>query len=115
MASNNPYTSVTISGFDASPPSDDGAREAQNQVEWAKHVDKLGTPLKNGVESVDANVSAAFSALIVTDDPAQEGMIEAMRRFMPRAPDQQLQLKRLVDRVESPLTENRVVLRQVFS
>ena len=115
MAADNTYTSVSISGFNATPPSDDGAQESQNQVEWAKHVDKLGTPLKNAVESMDTNVSAAIAALIVTNDIAQEGAIEGLRRFMPQAPDMQLESKRILARVESPLSVNQVTINAVFS
>jgi len=50
-------------------------------VEWAKHVSKLGDPLKTGVEGVDSNVSAAFGALILTTDPGQEGIVIMNRMF----------------------------------
>lgn len=77
----NPYTSVSISGFNSSPPSDDGAEVATNQLEWDKHLTKLGTPVKNLAEGVNTNVLAAFGALIMTDDPGQETVINAMRMF----------------------------------
>ncbi|HDZ38617.1 MAG TPA: hypothetical protein ENH62_10080 [Marinobacter sp.] len=79
--SNNPYTSVSISGFNSSPPSDDGAEVATNQLEWAKHVDKLGTPNKNLGEGINTNVLSAFGALIMTDDPGQDTVVIAMRMF----------------------------------
>lgn len=62
----NPYTQVTVVNYNASPPTDDGVQEAQNQVEWAKHKTKLGDPLKTALESVDTNVFNAFASLIAT-------------------------------------------------
>ena len=58
----NPYTSVSISGYNANPPSDDGTQASQNEVEWAKHKTKLGDPLKTAIEAIDTNVSTAFAA-----------------------------------------------------
>ena len=60
----NPYTSVSISGYNANPPSDDGTQASQNEVEWAKHKDKLGDPLKTAIESIDTNVTTAFAATV---------------------------------------------------
>ena len=79
--SSNPYTSVTIAGFNSSPPTDDGAQTSANQLEWQKHVDKLGTPNKNLGEGINTKVLAAFGALVMTDDPGQETVVIAMRMF----------------------------------
>ncbi len=57
----NPYTSVAISGYNASPPDDDGSQVASNQVEWDKHKTKLGDPVKTLAESINTNVLAAFA------------------------------------------------------
>ncbi len=115
MAAENPYDSVTVSGFNADPPSDDGARTANNQLEWLKHVDKLGQPNKTAIEEINTNVSAAFDALIITTDPAQDGLIEAVRRFDPRQLDRLVETKRILARVESPLSENQITITAVFS
>lgn len=56
----NPYTSVTVTDYNANPPSDDGAQTTANSVTWAKHKTKLGDPLKTAVEAVNTNVAAAF-------------------------------------------------------
>jgi hypothetical protein len=77
----NPYTSVVIAGYNASPPSDDGAQTSANQLEWDKHKTKLGDPLRTLAEGVNTNVLAAFGTLVMTDDPAQETVIVAMRMF----------------------------------
>ena len=81
MAASNPYTSVAIAGYNASPPKDDGAQTGANQLEWQKHVDKLGTPNKNLAEGVNTNALAAFGALVMTDDPGQETVVIAIRMF----------------------------------
>jgi hypothetical protein len=48
-------------------------------VEWAKHINKIGDPLKTGVEALDTNVSSAFGSLIITDDPGQETAVIGFR------------------------------------
>lgn len=58
-----PYTEVTISSYNATPPTDDGASGAANTITWAKIKEKLGDPIKTGLESVDDNVAAACSTL----------------------------------------------------
>ena len=67
----NPYTTVAISGYDASSPSDDGAATAANRVEWAKHKNKHSDPLKTLAETINTNVNTAFAALKVTDETAE--------------------------------------------
>ena len=115
MTAENPYDSVTVSGFNADPPPDDGARTAVNQLEWSKHVDKLGQPNKTAIEEINTNVSTAFDALIITTDPAQEGLIEAARRFIPRVPDMRVEARRILALVEGPLSENQIIINRVFS
>ena len=77
----NPYTAVSISGYNASPPPDDGTRDSTNQLTWAFHTAKIGDPLKTGVEGVDTNVSAAFGDLVMTTDPGQETVVVMMQMF----------------------------------
>ena len=42
----NPYTQPTLTGYNATPPADDGTNVAANEVKWDKHIDKIGDPLK---------------------------------------------------------------------
>jgi microcystin-dependent protein len=56
----NPYTTVAVSGYNTSPPSDDGVAESQNQVSWSKHKEKLSDPLKTALETINTNIIAAF-------------------------------------------------------
>ena len=56
----NPYTQPSISGYNTSPPSNDGAATSNNQVDWDKHKTKLGDPIKTFAEGIDAATLAAF-------------------------------------------------------
>ena len=63
MAFTNPYSSVSVSGYNANPPSDDGTEAAQNEVSWDNHKSKLGDPIKDAVESVNSNANSSFSTV----------------------------------------------------
>lgn len=56
----NPYTQPSIAGYNASPPPDDGTAVASNQLQWSKHITKIGNPLKTYAQAIDAAVLAAF-------------------------------------------------------
>ena len=60
------YSEVTVSGYNASPPPDDGSTGASNQVTWAAIKTKLTDPLNTAIAAVDDNV-AARDAIIQTD------------------------------------------------
>ncbi len=61
----NRYTTVTVSGYNASPPSDDGAQTAANKVKWNTDVKgKIGDPLLQAVNDIDANVATAFGEVV---------------------------------------------------
>jgi hypothetical protein len=58
----NIYSSTSITGFNANPPSNDGLKTAQNQADWTEQViGKVGTPLKTAIEQINTNVAAAFA------------------------------------------------------
>ncbi len=59
----NPYSSVSVSGFNSSPPDDDGSQVSTNQVEWAKHIDKIGDPLNTAIAAMDSSITAAFALI----------------------------------------------------
>ncbi len=63
----NPFTSVTVSGYNAGAPPDDGTRTAANQVSWSKHKTKIGDPLKVAIEAINANTLAAFTRAFGND------------------------------------------------
>lgn len=56
----NPYTSQSISGYNASPPSDDGAETAANVVKWSNHKTKLADPIKTLAEAINTQLITAF-------------------------------------------------------
>lgn len=62
------YSKPSISGYNASPPADDGSEVAANEIKWATHKDKLGDPLKTYADAVNDAVEAmAASFGTVTD------------------------------------------------
>jgi len=77
----NPYSTQAISGFDSSPPPDDGTVSSSNKLEWAKHKTKLANPIKTLAEAINSQVLSAFGLLIQTDDPGQETVIVAMAMY----------------------------------
>ena len=52
------YSTNTISGYNASPPPDDGTTGADNLVTWLKHKSKLGDPLKTLAEAINTDLLA---------------------------------------------------------
>lgn len=54
------YATIAVSGYNASPPADDGTQTAANLVKWSTHKTKLGDPLNTAIASIN---SALVSAL----------------------------------------------------
>ena len=77
----SPYTSQAISGYLASPPADDGTRVDSNKIEWAKHVDKIGDPIKNRQDGIDSQLVSAFNSIVMTTDPGEETVIVMASMF----------------------------------
>jgi hypothetical protein len=50
------YSTVTVSGYSANPPSDDGAQTASNQVKYSTTKVKIGDPLKTAIEAVNSGL-----------------------------------------------------------
>src|SRR3990167_9383363 len=63
MAGNPTYASVSISGYNASPPADDGTLVAANLVKYAHPKEKLADPLKTAIESINTNVDSAMDSI----------------------------------------------------
>lgn len=68
------YTEVTISGFDASPPPDDGSTGVSNQVKWATIKTKLFDPLKTALETIDDRVASAVTTADTSLATLQSGV-----------------------------------------
>ena len=67
LLATNPYSSVSISGYNSSPPPDDGSQTSANELTWAKHKDKLADPVKNRQDTIDTRLVTAFGKVINTD------------------------------------------------
>lgn len=65
------YTPPTLSGYNSSPPSDDGSATASNQVLWSTIKTKLADPLNTYAQAIDTRVSAVLTtnALDVDGNP----------------------------------------------
>lgn len=59
----NPYVVQTLTGYNSSPPPDDGSQVAANQVTWAKHKTKLTDPLKNYIDNIQTAVNTAMGTV----------------------------------------------------
>lgn len=64
---NSPYTTQTISGYNSSPPVDDGTVSAANQVFWSTPKTKLADPIKTLAEAINTALVTAFGKVINTD------------------------------------------------
>lgn len=62
MTKDNPYTTVTVSGYNASPPPDDGTNVDANKVEWAKVKEKIGDPINTAVAAVNTSAQTGIGA-----------------------------------------------------
>ena len=70
----NPYSSISISGYNSSPPPDDGSQVSANEIVWQKHLDKIGDPLKTLAEAIDAALVTSFGKVINTDADENNAM-----------------------------------------
>ena len=77
----NPYSSQSISGYNASPPADDGTKTDANRVQWSKHIAKIGDPVKVLAEAIDSAITSAFNAIVMTSNAAEEDVIVTMEEF----------------------------------
>lgn len=55
------YTPPTLSGYNSSPPSDDGSTTAANQVKWSTIKAKLSDPLNTYAQAIDTRISAVLT------------------------------------------------------
>jgi len=56
-----PYSSVAVSGFNSSPPSDDGTQTDANKVYWATIKTKLADPLNTAAAAINSALVAALA------------------------------------------------------
>mgnify|MGYP005817360219 CR=1 FL=1 len=55
------FSTVSRSGYNASPPADDGTVAASNQVNWSKHKTKLSDPIADQVDSLQTALTSHFN------------------------------------------------------
>lgn len=70
----SPYTSQTISGYNTSPPPDDGTESDANEITWAKGKDKLADPIKTLAEAINTQLVTAFAKVPNTDADQQNAL-----------------------------------------
>jgi len=56
----SPFTSATVTNYNANPPADDGSTTEANRVKWATIKTKLPDPIKTALEADITNTAAAF-------------------------------------------------------
>jgi len=61
------FTPPSISGYNATPPSDDGAATTANRVNWSTIKTKLTDPIKAYVDSLITATTAGFTGLFMRD------------------------------------------------
>lgn len=59
----NQFTPVSISGYNANPPADDGSATEANRLYWATVKNKLGDPVKTAYDQQSANLVTAFGKI----------------------------------------------------
>jgi len=59
------YPSQTASGYNASPPSDDGTAVSTNEVKWSFIKDKLGDPVKDLADNINTALNTHFDEKVV--------------------------------------------------
>lgn len=64
MADKTPYSSQSISGYNSSPPTDDGAETSVNSLRWSNHTSKIGDPLRDAIQAIDAELQTAFDEIL---------------------------------------------------
>lgn len=61
------YTSQVITGYNASPPPDDGSQVAANKITWVGQKSKLADPIKTLAEAINTELIAAFGENIAAN------------------------------------------------
>ena len=82
MTASNIYPSVAISGYNASPPPDDGSQTSANEITWAKHKTKLVDPVKTLAEAINTNMVTA-GALAVHNGNDQDNVVAGSIAYTP--------------------------------
>ena len=58
------YTAPTLTNYNDNPPTNDGSEDnANNLVDWDRHIDEIGDPIKNYVTATNTAVSSVISEI----------------------------------------------------
>ncbi len=71
---NNPYTAPTQSGYNATPPADDGSVTEANKIKWDTIKTKLADPNQVYATAISDAVSTAMDSTINTGDDENNSM-----------------------------------------
>lgn len=55
------YSTITVSGYNATPPDDDGTVSEANKVKWSTIKTKLNDPVKTALESINTALTTHFN------------------------------------------------------
>jgi len=55
------YSSISVSGYNATPPADDGSQVTSNQVKWSYIKTKIGDPLNTFASSINSALTTALN------------------------------------------------------
>ena len=78
------YSSIETSGYNSSPPSDDGAQTEANRVTWAGIKTKLTDPIRTALQAIDASLltilgvdgTLTVNNLVTNDDVTINGDLD---------------------------------------
>lgn len=59
----DPYSGVSITGYNSNPPADDGSQTEANRVKWATIKTKLNDPVKTRTDDMNTALIAAFGKI----------------------------------------------------
>lgn len=60
----DPYSGVSISGYNSNPPADDGSAVEANRVKWSTIKTKLNDPVKTRTDDINTALIAAFAKVL---------------------------------------------------
>lgn len=76
-----PYTPVTVTGYNASPPPDDATQVEGNRIKWSVIKAQLGDPLNTAIAAVDDNVAAAIATITSNTSTASSNLSAAQSAY----------------------------------
>lgn len=76
------FQSQSISGYNASPPSDDGTASSANQLKWSNTKSKIGDPLKTYIEDIEAALLTYFDESAVNKTTSYTTVADDNNRIM---------------------------------